>query len=303
MLKGVWQEVNRLQSLFLEIIEDPTKKEVLLYPICYCQLVRKENSFEIELERLIACASKTFNTFRGRWQDVLLELDLFQFMTPTNEVLYGKDILSVSSPENLTVSFLPEYREIFYEVYSKLLKYWTVLSKISSYSKSNTPVEAVHMSVLIFNEELFEEVLLYTGNQELRFKEESPFFSAVGNLAQFYIRSSTGRELPHQLLETALEDLNGLDSIFYGVNIAKLRADVSSLLKDIRKGKKPGVIKICFIVGAGHGKGVLRRVLSKLVNKLREFGGRKWTLMSSGTVCSSFTEIYLKRQRGLQILA
>jgi len=121
----------------------------------------------VELPRLISCASKTFHTFRGRWQDILLELDLFQLITPRGDVIYGKDILKIQSPEGFRISFLPEYREVFYEVYSKFLKYWTVLSKVSSYSKRNTPAEGVYLSALIFNEELYTEAVHFAGLQSL----------------------------------------------------------------------------------------------------------------------------------------
>ncbi len=300
MLKDTWQEIGKLESLFLEIIEDPTKKEVLLYPICYCQLVRKENSFDIELNKLISCANKTFHTYKGKWQDILLELYLFQFTTPSGDVLYGKDILKVSSPEGLSVSFMPEYREVFYEVYSKLLKYWTVLSKVSSYSKRNTPAEAVHMSALIFNEELFREASIYAEQQLIRFREEDSFFKAVKILSDFYTKLFEHGEAERKLIEDALRELGNLKGIYYGLNVLKLRKDLESLLKDISKGKDCPVIKISFVLGSGHGKGLLRRIFSKVVRKLREIGGRRWTLMNSGTDCCSFTGTYWIRQRELQ---
>jgi len=299
MLKDTWQEIGRLESIFLEIIEDPTKKEVLLYPICYCQLVRKENNFEVDLGKLISCANKTFHTFKGKWQDILLELDLFQFITPRGDVLYGKDILKVPSPEGFKVSFLPEYREVFYEMYSKFLRYWTVLSKISSYSKRNTPSEAVYMSALIFNEELYAESAHYTGIQAARFPREEPFFATVKDLSEFYMKLNDRKEFDTELLERALERVKGLGSTYYSVNVEKLRKDLEALLKDVTKGRGYFVLKISFTLVSGHGKGFFRRVISKLVEKLRELGGRKWTLMNSETVCSSFTGTYWRRQRGL----
>lgn len=303
MLKDTWQEIGKLENLFLEIVEDPTKKEVLLYPICYCQLVRKESSFDIELSKLISCASKTFHTFKGKWQDILLELHLFQFTTPSGEVLYGKDILKVSSPEGLSVSFMPEYREVFYEVYSRLLKYWTVLSKVSSYSKRNTPAEAVHMNALIFNEELFMESSLYAEQQSLRFKEEEVFFRAIRKVSDFYVKALEQGEVKPELVKDALCELKSLKGIYYGLNILRLRKDLESLLKDISRGKGYPVIKISFVLGSGHGKGLLHRIFSKVVRKLREIGGRRWTLMNSGTDCCSFTGTYWIRRRELQTLA
>jgi len=301
MLKDIWQEAGRLESIFLEIIEDPTKKEVLLYPICYCQLVRKENSFEIYLPKLISCANKTFHTFRGRWQDILLELDLFQFITPRGDVFYGKEILKVPSPEGLTVTFLPEYREVFYEIYSKFLRYWTVLSKISSYSKRNTPAEAVYLSALIFNEELYTESVHFSNLQSMRFPGEEPFFSAVKDLAEFYVKVNERREFDTELLERAYAKISRFKNPYYGINTLKLRRDIENLIKDINKGKKYFILKIDFTIASSHRKGFLRKVVSKVVRKLKEIGGRRWTLMNSETVCSYFTGTSWKKQRDLRI--
>jgi hypothetical protein len=303
MLKDTWQEIGRLESIFLEIIEDPTKKEILLYPICYCQLVRKENNFEVDLQKLISCANKTFHTFRGKWQDILLELDLFQFITSRGEILYGKDILKVSSPEGLSVSFLPEYREIFYEVYSKFLRYWTVLSKVSSYSKRNTPAEAVYLSALIFNEELYRESSHYASFQALRFPREEPFFSAVRDLSEFYVKLNDKREFDISLLERAHRRISPLGNTYYSVNTEKLMKDIEALMKDIAKGKKYFILKISFTLVSGHGRGFIRRIVSKIVDRLKELGGKRWTLMSSETVCSSFTGTCWKRQKDLLIHA
>ncbi len=301
MLKDTWQEIGRLESIFLEIIDDPRKKEVLLYPICYCQLVRKEGSFDVDLPKLLSCANKTFHTFRGKWQDILLELDLFQFITPKGEVLWGKDILGLQASEGIKVSFLPEFREVFYEVYARFLKYWTVLSKISSYSKRNTPAEAVYLSAVIFNEELYNEVVHFVRLQSLRFPEEKVFFEVIRDLSEFYIKINERREFDTDLLEKALSLLSGFKNPYYGINVDRLRKDVEALLRDVSRGKKYFIIKINFTIASNHGRGIVRRLISKLVGKIREIGGKRWTLMNSGTVFSSFTGTSWRRQRERQI--
>jgi len=273
MLKDTWQEAGRLESIFLEIIEDPTKKEVLLYPICYCQLVRKENTFEIDLRKLISCANKTFHTFKGRWQDILLELDLFQLITLRGEVLYGKDILKIQSPEGFKISFLPEYREIFYEVYSRFLKYWTVLSKVSSYTKRNTPAEGVYLSALIYNEELFPESLYFANTQAMRFPKEEPFFSVVRLLSEFYMKVNER--------ERALARTIELRNPYYGVNTAKLRKDLENLIKDLTRGRRYFVVKISFTVTSARKKGTLRGFVEKLLKRIGEFGKRRFNLIRS----------------------
>ncbi len=299
MLKDIWQEAGRLESIFLEIIEDPTKKEVLLYPICYCQLVRKENTFEVELPRLISCANKTFHTFRGRWQDILLELDLFQLLTPRGDVICGKDILKVQSPDGFRISFLPEYREVFYEVYSKFLKYWTVLSKVSSYSKRNTPAEGVYLSALIFNEELYPESIHFAGLQSLRFPGEEPFFSAVKHLSEFYLKVNERREFPLPLLEKALAKVEELRNPYYGVNTARLRKDLEGLIRDVTRGRRYFVVKISFTVNSERRKGSLRSFLERLLKRIGDFGRRKLNLMNQDR--SYFREKSWRERREIRV--
>lgn len=301
MLKYTWQEAGRLESLFLEIVEDPTKKEVLLYPICYCQLVRKENTFEIDLGKLIGCANKTFQITRGMWQDILLELDLFQLISPNGDVVSGKEILKVQSPDGFRVSFLPEYREIFYEVYSRFLKYWTVLSKVSSYSRKNTPAEAVYLSVLIFNEELFKEAIIFCSLQEDRYPEEAPFFSTVREIAEFYVKAYEKKDADVNHLTRALESLSCLGGVYYGINVDRLKGDIEELIREVARNRRYFMIKIGFHMRSDHGKGVLRRLISLIVGKIRKIGGGRWTLTSSEAVCSYSTEISWRRLRGLPI--
>jgi len=297
MLKYSWKELGRLESIFLEILDDPTKKEVLLYPICYCQLVRKLGTFEVPLEKLISCASKTFKTSRGRWQDVLLELDLFQIILPTGEVVLGKDLLRLKGSEDLRVSFLPEYREVFYEIYSRFLKYWTVLSKVSSYSKRNTPAEAVYLTALIFNEELFSETRHYSDLQKLRFPKDENIFNVLEKLGEFYSKIREKKFIDAGILEEVSQTLEGIGDTYYGLNTGKLKKDVSSLIKDVTKGRGYSIIKVSFTMGANHGRGWVRRLISGLVSKVRRIGGKRWTLMNSETVCYSSIEACLIRQR------
>ena len=303
MLKYSWKELGRLESIFLEILDDPTKKEVLLYPICYCQLVRKLGTFDVPLEKLISCASKTFKTSKGRWQDILLELDLFQVILPSGDVVYGKDVLRIRGSEDLKISFLPEYREIFYEIYSKFLKYWTVLSKVSSYSKRNTPSEAVYLSALIFNEELFNETRHYAEVQRMRFPRDKKILVVLEKLGDFYSRVKEKKFFDTQLLNEVLEDLESVGDPYYGINVAKLRRDVSSLIRDISKGRGYFIIKISFTMGANHGRGLIKRILSTVASKVRRIGGKRWTLMNSGTACYSSIETCLIRQRSHQTLS
>ncbi|HIC97628.1 MAG TPA: hypothetical protein EYP11_04435 [Aquificaceae bacterium] len=303
MLKGTGQELGRLESIFLEILEDPSKKEVLLYPICYCQLVRKESDFEVNLSRLISCASKTFHTMRGKWQDIFLELDIFQVISQRGDVLYGKDILRLGSPEGMKVSFLPEYREIFYEVYARFLKYWTVLSKVSSYSRRNSAAEITYLSALIFNEELYGELVYYAGLQAERFPEDSGFLEALKYVSEFYIRVSEKKEPDTSLLKKALLKISNLGSPYYGINVRKFRKDLELLIRDVEKSGRYFVLKVSFTAISNRKKSIFRRVISGIVNKIRRLGGRRWTLISSEAVLSSFTETSWRGQSEQRILA
>ncbi len=297
MLKYSWKELGRPESIFLEILDDPTKKEVLLYPICYCQLVRKFGSFNIDLDRLISCASKTFRVSKGRWQDILLELDLFQVITPEGSVLTGKDLLRLGSSEDLRVSFLPEYREIFYEIYSRFLKYWTVLSKVSSYTRKNTAGEHLYLISIIFNEELFPESMHYAEIQKIRYREEGRIFEALELLSTFYDTFLTKRESDRELLLRSAELLGELPPVYYNLNVARLLGDVEELLRHVSRGREPYVIKIGFRRGSGSSGGLIRRLISRVMEGVKKLGGRRWTLMSSETAYFSFIETCSARQK------
>jgi hypothetical protein len=300
MLKYSWSELGRLESIFLEILEDPSKKEVLLYPICYCQLVRKIGTFEVPLDKLLSCATKTFKTSRVRWQDIILELDLFQLITPEGDVILGKDILRIGSCENLRISFLPEFREVFYEIYSKFLKYWTVLSKISSYSKRNTPAEAVYLASLIFNEELYGESLHYSQLQGMRFAEDQHLFRAIESLSVFYRDVNEKKVFDPSKVKEALSLIADLHTPYYGINIQKLRKDLEILYRDLTKGKRYFIVKISFTMGSNHGKGLFRGIISGILSKIKHFGGKRWTLMSSEMAfCSSTGTCLIKRREPL----
>ena len=225
------------------------------------------------------------------------------FIMPNGDVLLSKDILRVQSPDGIRVSFLPEYREVFYDVYSRFLKYWSVLSKISSYSKRNTPSEAVYLSSLIFNEELFSEDMHFTSTQSFRFPKDKAFFEALNKLSRFYSTYHEKKEILTDLIEEARVLIEPLEDNYYGINLHKLKRDLETLQKDVSRGRGVFTLKIEFSLVSGHGKGFLRRLLSGIVSKLKALGGKRWTLMNSETGYFSFTEIYLRRRRDQRIPA
>ena len=305
MIKDTWSEVGRLESLFVEILDDPIKKEVLLYPICYCQLVRKEGIFEIELKKLLRCANKTFRSVKGSWQDILLELNLFQVKSEEGKIISGKELLTLNSEEGYTVSLKAEYREDFQSVCSKLIKYWGVLSKVSAYTRKNLASEYVHILAMVFNEGLFREAVYYSEILDQRFPKERDFWKLVRELGEFYASYLQSEDLDIKRLASALEIAKGLGEVYYSVDTGKLFRDISRLKKSLMKGEPPFSLKIELFGNGNRRGGFITRIIDffrKRLNFLKKGGGKqRWTLMNSETGCSYFTGAYWKRQRDLQI--
>ncbi len=305
MIKDTWSEVGRLESLFVEILDDPIKKEVLLYPICYCQLVRKEGVFEIELKKLLRCANKTFRSVKGSWQDILLELNLFQVKSQEGKVLLGKELLTLSSEEGYTVSLKAEYREDFQSVCSKLIKYWGILSKVSAYSRKNLASEYVHILSMVFNEGLFREAVYYSEILDQRFPAEAKFWKLVRELGEFYAAYLQSEDLDIKRLAAASEIAKELGGVYYSVDMERLLRDIGRLKKTLMKGEPPFPVKIELLSNGGKRGGFITRIIDffrRRLNFLKKGGGKqRWTLMNSETGYSYFTGAYWKRQRHLQI--
>ncbi len=272
MLKYSWHKLDKLESLFIEIIDYPMKKEVLLYPICYCQLVRKTNSFDIELGRLINCANKTFRAIRGNWQDILAELNMFQIYTIDGTVYTGKDILKLSDPEGFYISLLQEYKDNFNIFCSRLLKYWNILSRISTYGKRNIIIESVYITSLAFNENLYEEVQLYIKLNEEYFENALTFFHAIYNICEVFkdIENNIYSEDMIPKLEESLNFMENLPHIFYGVNVAKLRKDTERFMKDLQKKKNPEFFSIEFIKSQNKNSNIIKKLFSIISDKLKK---------------------------------
>ena len=271
MLKYSLKELDKLESLFIEIIDYPLKKEVLLYPICYCQLVRKTNSFEIELSKLINCANKTFRAVRGSWQDILAELNMFQVYTIDGNIYTGKDILKLADTESLYITLLQEYKENFNTFCSKLLKYWNILSRISTYGKRNMIVESIYITSLAFNEKLYEEVQLYINLNEEYFEKTSSFFRAIYYISEVFkeMECNICTEESVRKLEKALKHLEDIQEVFYGINIAKLRKDTEKFIKDLQKRKNPEMFTIEFVKGKDRNGSIFKKIINVITGKLK----------------------------------
>ncbi len=304
MIQDTWFEVGRLESLFIEILDDPTKKEVLLYPICYCQLVRKEGTFEISLPKLLRCANKTFRSVKGEWQDIILELNLFQVMSTEGKLFTGKDILTISDETEYSISLLPEYREGFQDMCSRLIKYWGILSKVSSYTRKNTAAEYVHIISMVFNEGLYRESLYYSDNLTHRFPDEKLFWKLVGELSGFFSFYIQSEDVDIKRLISALSISREFGEVYYSVDMKKLKEDLNRLRKHVMAGEQPYKIRIELFNNRGNRNSFITRIIDwfrKRTHLLRKNGGKRWILMSSGTDFSYYTEACLRRQKHLQI--
>ncbi|MDQ7082867.1 MAG: hypothetical protein Q9N34_07925 [Aquificota bacterium] len=159
----------------------------------------------------------------------------------------------------------------------------------------------MYLSVLIFNEELFKEVIHFCSLQTARHPVEEPFFSAVKEVAEFYVKAGERRDLNLNHLNSALKKLNSLGDVYYGVNVVRFRKDLEDLVREVVRSRHYFPVKIGFHMRSDHGKGILKRLISALVSKIRRIGGRRWTLISSETASCCSTETSWKRLRELPI--
>ena len=86
------KERDPLSNLLLEVLEDPSKKEMVYYLMCYLQLVRREDSFHVELNRFLSCAYRNFQKARSYWKDLLVGMNIFVISDLYGNVYMGKDI-------------------------------------------------------------------------------------------------------------------------------------------------------------------------------------------------------------------
>ena len=296
----IWEELDHVENLFLELLDDPMKKEILLYPICYCQLVRRTGNYEIPLIRLRACAEKPYKLITASWQDLLFELGMFVLQDREGRVYTGKEILTLRDNEELTVNIKAEYKEDFYQFYTKLLKYWGVLSSKLTYGKPLSPDAATYMLGLVFNEELFKESKYYSEILSMRFPREASFFKAVKLISEFYQHYRERGDILNENLKKALSLLGPFPDKFYMLNTLKLKKDIDRLRKSIKRGEM-FIIKLEFVQNS-RKVGFFKRFYNLLKNKLLKFGGKKWSSHSSETDYYSFIETLLKRRKGRKTL-
>ncbi|NPB06292.1 MAG: hypothetical protein GXO03_01675 [Aquificae bacterium] len=261
----LWETPGRLESLFLELLDDPSKKELLLYPICYCQAVRRLGDFEVPLKSLLRCTDKSYRFTRVSWQDHLLELDLFLLKDKRGRTFRGKEILALCDEEGLRAELLPEYRDEFYGFYARLLKYWTVLSSASPYENEPPETLSAKLAVKAFNEGLYKEVRLYASLCSQRYPSARDFFTALKLLAEFYEAYQEGK-LKEENLKKARALLSVLGPRFLGVNLRCLKRELDRLLKSLKRGT---VYPIKLTFSESHGVKPFKKLLNFLLKPFR----------------------------------
>ncbi|AAC07704.1 hypothetical protein [Aquifex aeolicus] len=289
----LWEELNRVENLFLELLDDPKKKDVLLYLICYCQLVRRDGEYEVELPKLINCAEKPYKYISGNWQDVLLELGVLYLKDKKGKVYTGKEILLVKNPEGFKVGILPDYREDFYKFYTKLLKYWSVLNSRRTLGSNTTPDYYTPLLVHTFNEKLFKEAQYFSEILAMRFPKEKNLFLSVKLVSEFYREYAKTGRVKADNLNDAINFLSDTPDVFYSVNVKKFKKDIKKFLENLNKGE----FYYITIEFASENRGKKRSILSKLWNFIKSLGGKRWNSRSSGMDYYSFIEHLLKKHR------
>ncbi|MCX8059606.1 MAG: hypothetical protein N3C13_00215, partial [Aquificaceae bacterium] len=260
------RERNPFSSLVLEVLDDPSKKEVLFYLLCYSQLVRREGSSHVELDRFLSCAYRNFKNARHHWKDVLVEMNLFVVSDLYGNVYTGKDIYKVGEGELYLISLRRECLPLLESISYKAVKLWNILSRVMVYRRHISAQDALTVATLMFNEGLYEELKGYCELCAERYPAESLYFGALRRLSNVY---APEEQRPSQELWSALRQLEKLSPVYYGINILKLRRDVEYLLGRVEKGKSPEALKVEFINQKIRGEGWLRRFLKKVKSLLR----------------------------------
>ncbi len=270
------RERDRLESLFLEVVEDQSKKELLLYLLCYIQLVKKEGNFSISLGQFLGCAYRSFRASRSQWKDVLVELNLLKITDIYGSVYVGKDIYKLQEDSLFFVSLYEQYLEDFYGLSNRVIKYWSIVHKLS-YGKLWSPQDAIHTAVYIFNEELYEEYVHYSELQKERFKRERVFFEVLEKVVKGTISQDCAKHW-WEALELARE----LPDVYYGVDVEKLRKSLETNWRRCQKGKRVEKVKVEF-VRQSKGRGFWGRIKDSINRIYRRISDRgPWNIPLKG---------------------
>ena len=256
-----------LDSIFLEVLDDLSKKEVLLMVLCYIQLVRRENSFEVPLLDLIRCSEKPHKHIKGDWRDIMMELDIF-YVNEDDKIYEGKDIFKVQDTGQAQVSIANIYKPDFNNISNLVAKYWNIVSKLSSFGDGSLSEKKVSTVVLLYNEQLFKECILYANMlKERSFSTtEKKFFDAVIDACfamEFYQKDILNRAKDYA--KSASDKLSKIEN-FYDLNLRDFTKQLDLFFKKPQKQKLKEIPRI-------HTNRYKKKnsMFSRLLNKIKRF--------------------------------
>lgn len=265
------KERDPLSNLLLEVLEDPSKKEMVYYLMCYLQLVRREDSFHVELNIFLSCAYRNFQKARSYWKDLLVGMNIFVISDLYGNVYMGKDIYKVEEGGIYLISLRHEYLNQIDDISHKTLKLWNILSRTMIYRRYMTAQDVVIISALMFNEGLYQEVKNYCEVCIERYASEANYFRILDRLCGLYV----DRVNINAVLKELVHELESLGHVFYGINIVKLRKDVENMLRRVEKGQSIGPIKIEFVKHMDRGGSWFSRVFRRLKSLAKKIFKRR----------------------------
>ncbi|MFN7065255.1 MAG: hypothetical protein ACK4OF_03815 [Aquificaceae bacterium] len=272
------KERDPLSNLILEVLEDPSKKEMVYYLMCYSQLVRREESTAVELSRFLSCAYRNFQKARSYWKDLLVSMNLFVISDLYGNTFTGKDIYKVEEEGIYFISLRREYLNQVDSINYKALRLWNILSKIGVYRRYFTAQDAVIVSAIMFNEGLYQEAEAYCEVCIERFPLESSYFRALCKLSRLYWVD--GVETQNELKQV-IKDLGGLGHVYYSINLLKLKRDIEHMLK----GNYISPIRIEFVGQKGQGN-FIDRIVEKIKQFLKDLFIKRRAYSFEGGTCS-----------------
>lgn len=249
-----------ISNLFLEVLDDPSKREIVLYLTCYIQLVRREGNSYVELEKFLSCAYRNFRSARSYWKDILVEMNVFVISDLYGNMYTGKDIYRIEEGNLYLISLRSEYLNLFENLSQKTFRFWNVLSRMTQYRKHASAQDAVIVSALLFNEGIYEELKDYCELCAERYPAERKYFNLICKISEVYCEGKTTlREL-----RKLLQELQSLGDVYYGLNLLKLRKDLERLIKNFEAGKGLSPLKIEFVKHGRDEGGWFRKLFRKL---------------------------------------
>ncbi len=254
-----------IDSIFLEVLDDLSKKEVLLMILCYMQLVRRENTFEVPLSDLIRCSEKPYKHIKGDWRDIMMELDIF-YIIDDDRMYEGKDIFKVQNISQSFVSIANIYKPDFQNISTTIAKYWNIVSKLASFNDGNPIEKKISTVVLLFNEQLYKECILYSNmlrERALSFTENM-FFDAIIDVSfcmEFYQKDLLDRAKDY--CRSSIDKLSEINN-FYELNLKDFIKQLDVFFKKPQKSQK-------FIPKIHTNRQIKKKnFFSNLINKIKK---------------------------------